>query len=295
MQTRTTHNTYEPRTHGALLPTADTSTPRQVISSLSTIASLGFDGPAAIPYECFGLNGYVARLLFFTVAPLLLALIGTVILRLLVNSDPKELDKNREPDKNAPFCKRSSAIITSIEKRKDEGICEELKFSLLVAAPYLLRFIFLVYPVVTNVAFDYHPCYDMCLSDTDPCPAGESVRYLKADVSITCEGSDYDQLTVLAVFSIVLYPVLLLLVVAGLLWKARADIKSGMPSRLKQQIDFLHREYRPGFYYWEVFEMFRRLVLVGLMLLMWSGSLFQIILGTLLSAFFLLVQVWLCP
>ena len=43
-------------------------------------------------------------------------------------------------------------------------------------------------------------------------------------------------------------------------------------------------------YWWELVEMLRRLVLVGLMVLM-SGSMLQIILGTLFSAIFLLLQV----
>ena len=49
---------------------------------------------------------------------------------------------------------------------------------------------------------------------------------------------------------------------ALLLWHARPD--KYPHSKLSVAIRFLHSEYHPAFFYWELAEMLRRLVLVGI-------------------------------
>ena len=76
------------------------------------------------------------------------------------------------------------------------------------------------------------------------------------------------------------------------LCRAREAIVARRATPLSVAISFLHREYEPHMWWWELVEMLRRLLLVGLMqIVVASGSALQIILGTVFSVVFLLFQV----
>ena len=113
-------------------------------------------------------------------------------------------------------------------------------------------------------------------------------------MAIQCRTRQHADAKALAVVAIILYPVGLLLLTAALLFASRAAIRTKRPTTLSCAIAFLHREYEPQFFWWELVEMLRRLVLVGLMVLV-QGSMMQIVVGTLLSAAFLLFQVQASP
>lgn len=156
--------------------------------------------------------------------------------------------------------------------RSVEGMLE------LTSAP-LLYLLFLSYPIVTRVAFDGFSCFSF-----------EESEWLKADVSIQCHTEQHASVEALASLAIAIYPVGLLLLVAFLLFKSRKAIRSNTPSRLSAAISFLHREYKPHLFWWELVEMLRRFVLVGLMVL-YQDTIMQLLLGSLLCAIFLLLQV----
>jgi hypothetical protein len=81
---------------------------------------------------------------------------------------------------------------------------------------------------------------------------------------------------------------------AALLYCARVAIRSNQPTALSKAIGFLHREYEPHIFYWELVEMLRRLVLVGVMVL-YQDTMMQLVIGTLLAGAFLLFQVQASP
>ena len=151
------------------------------------------------------------------------------------------------------------------------------------ALPPLLNLGFLAYPLVTNVAFDAFSCYDFTESE-----------WLKADVAIECGTRQHTEAITLAWVAIILYPLGLLFVNGALLFASRRAVQSKRPTPLSRAIAFLYREYEPQFFWWELIEMLRRLVLVGLMVLA-QGSMLQLVMGTLLSAVFLLFQVQTSP
>ena len=151
------------------------------------------------------------------------------------------------------------------------------------AAPLLLRLLFVAYPLVCNLAFDAFSCWEF-----------EGSSWLKADVAIECGSTKYDDARALAWVAIVLYPIGLLGLFGGLLFAARHAIQQRRPTALSEAIGFLHCEFEPQFFFWELVEMLRRFVLVGLMVLV-QGSTMQLLLGTLFAAIFLLVQVLASP
>jgi hypothetical protein len=81
---------------------------------------------------------------------------------------------------------------------------------------------------------------------------------------------------------------------AALLYRARDAIRSNKPTALSNAIGFLHREFEPHVFWWELVEMLRRFVLVGLMVL-YQDTMMQLVLGTLLAAAFSLFQVQASP
>mgnify|MGYP001210425638 CR=1 FL=1 len=76
-----------------------------------------------------------------------------------------------------------------------------------LTAPVTLRIFFLLYPLVTNVAFEAFPCYGFENSD----------GYLAADVSIKCGSGEHNSAKALAIGAILLYPIGLLVLNGALL------------------------------------------------------------------------------
>lgn len=148
-----------------------------------------------------------------------------------------------------------------------------------ISAPIILKVLFIAYPLVTNVAFDAFSCYEFTGSG-----------FLKADVSIQCHTPEHEFVKALAWFALLLYPFGLLVITGGLLLAARKAILSGRPTALSRATAFLHQEYEPRFFWWELLEMLRKLVLVGIMVL-FQGNMMQIVVGCFLSVMFLLFQV----
>jgi hypothetical protein len=145
--------------------------------------------------------------------------------------------------------------------------------------PALLQLIFLAYPLVTNTAFEAFSCHKFTDSE-----------WLKVDVAIECGTAEHEEAQAYAVVAILVYPVGMLGLTGALLWRSRRAILSGKPTKLSTAIGFLHREYELHHFWWELVEMLRRFLLVGLMVLA-QGSMQQLVLGTLFSAVFLLLQV----
>ena len=195
------------------------------------------------------------------------------------------------------------------------------------AAPASLRLLFLVYPIVTKEAFKAFSCYTF-----DEGYASAS-SWLRADVSIKC-GSDVHMTSqALAVVAIIMYPVGLLLLFAWLLYLARPAIRSGQQSTLSKTIGFLHKEYSPSFFAWgdsgeskphslpdplrsvpscdcqrltaltaprvarsaELVEMLRRLVLVGVFVVVKPGSIEQLAFATFVVILYLVLQLMTSP
>jgi len=150
------------------------------------------------------------------------------------------------------------------------------------SAPLLLKLLFLAFPLVTNVAFEAFYTYRF-----------EDSEWLRADVTIQVGTSKYDRARMLAWLAILLYPFGCLVLCATLLFAARRAILMGKPTALSRAISFLYQEYEAHFFWWELVEMLRRVLLVGLLVLV--QGMMQVIVGTLLAAFFLFVQVQAAP
>ena len=242
---------------------------KRMLDAFSLGVSLGLSSADAV-LECLGLRGYESTLALYTFAPVACAL-AIVLVGLA-----RECCGNKSAP--TPSCGKAAAPRTcgKTAARTATALLEWM-------APYMLQMLFVFYPLVTNVAFDAFSCYEF-----------REGSWLKADVSIRCGSPRHERATTFAWAAIVVYPIGLLVLNAALLTKARHTIRSREPSVFTIATAFLHREYEPHFFWWELVEMGRRFVLVGLLIL-YQDTMMQLILGTLLAATFLLVQLVASP
>ena len=134
---------------------------------------------------------------------------------------------------------------------------------------------------------------------------GASVKFkvLQADHSISCESPAYEKWKGYAWVMVLVYPIgIPLLYLCELLYHRKAinpdvDAEASLPQEELQQrkmevrdgdasirhLDFLFAEYEPRCYLFVVFECLRRLMLTGLLIFVYAGSLTQITVGLLLA------------
>ena len=151
--------------------------------------------------------------------------------------------------------------------------------------PFLVVMIlFLLYPMVTKVAFDGFPCY----------PFEDGTKgWLRKDVGMQCHDGELEmgatgyRPTLLIWLAVALYPIGITAFCALMLLKASTAIIAGKETPLSRAIGFLHREYDPTVFWWEIMEMLRKFLLVGLFVTLMPGSITQIAIGTITSAVYL--------
>ena len=119
---------------------------KRLLSIFAVVVSFGISG-VHTPLECLGLHGYVNELLFWMLAPAVLTLLIVIV----------------------------AGGVALCQRRLDRTALIEL------ALPAVLRLLFVVYPLVTNVAFEGFPCYEF----------EDESTFLKKDVSIACDSPYY--------------------------------------------------------------------------------------------------------
>jgi hypothetical protein len=92
---------------------------------------------------------------------------------------------------------------------------------------------------------------------------------------------------VLAWAAVIIYPIGVWLSCVVLLWSASTAIVSGEPTPFSRCISFLFLQYKVATYWWELMEMMRKFILVGLMVVVCRGSILQLAIGTVVNAAYL--------
>ena len=134
-------------------------------------------------------------------------------------------------------CSMAAEVLT-----KHKGV--SLKAGLIRALPYLLFLAFYAFPIVFSRAFQAFDCEEF----------DNGTRFLRADYSLDCNGAEYGRVFFLAWVAIALYPVCISLLYLTLLLAARKAILTEQPTDLSRSMTFLHQDYAPAMYWWEVVE-----------------------------------------
>ena len=147
---------------------------------------------------------------------------------------------------------------------------------------------FLVYSSVSAVVFQMFAC--------DKLETGKS--YLGADYTIDCDSDKHRVLQIYAGIMIVLYPLGIPALYAGLLFSNRhvlRDEKSREESCLVRPISDLWGPYKPQRFYYDVIECGRRILLAGAVVFIYPNTTSQVAVAFAIAVFFVFVSEAMAP
>jgi len=142
-----------------------------------------------------------------------------------------------------------------------------------------------LYPKVTNVAFEGFPCFWF-----EPVGDAPMRGWLRADVSIECNTPEHNKVKLLSWAAVTVYPVGMWFFTLALLRKASTAILSGKPTPFSRSVAFLYKGYKVPVFWWELMEMMRKFLLIGLFVTLEPGTILQIAIGTIVSAAYIMMQ-----
>jgi predicted outer membrane repeat protein len=159
-----------------------------------------------------------------------------------------------------------------------------------------LLLVFCILPSLTLTLVRTFPCTDIDPDDEDGSQdsAGdlESDRYMTADLSISCDSDRYKLATLIATIGIVVVPVGVPLIMLYFLNAQKAaiqDVHDRLPGpdiheethdlRAMHQLRFLFQPYLPEFWYWDIVDVYRKILLVAIVGVTDTGSSAQLVFG----------------
>lgn len=173
-------------------------------------------------------------------------------------------------------------------------LIRNLKFKYMSA---ILLFSYLYLPGLTVAIFQTFICQNV---DPGNVTSSNGDYYLTADYSLNCTSKTVKFARVWAGFMIIIYPIGITLLYFWLLYKKRYEImhRHEIESRNtiisansdKQSsimmIKFLYESYKPQYWYFEIVETVRRLMLTGVLSVAGEGTSGQIVFGIILAVFY---------
>ena len=163
---------------------------KELLAVFDTLVTLGLPLLDA-PLACWGAAGYRGKLLFFFFSPILflVVLFGVHLARVIV------FDREVTHDLRVKRGNDSSA------NRKYAAFSVLVKRAVYTSLPPTTQILFVVYPIVTTIAFEAFSCYDL----------GAEGKWLIADVAIQCTSPYHASVSKLAMMAVLVYPVGLLI------------------------------------------------------------------------------------
>jgi hypothetical protein len=177
---------------------------------------------------------------------------------------------------------------------------------LMAALPGLLSLTFLVFPMVSSAAFRAFSCESF----------DDGHSFLRADYSLECNTAEHTFAKSLAYLAILTYPIGISILYILLMLRARRALLDEHPTKLSQALSFLVRvlitilnsapkhqlrppanpahvllcqDYEPAYFWWELVEAWKKLVLVGFAVLVSPGSVVQLVSAFLFALVYMLL------
>ena len=168
------------------------------------------------------------------------------------------------------------------------------KQSTFKALPMALRVTFLAFPTVSSLAFGAMPFKCDDLDASDGVGIGEGLAVLSADYAVVCWGADgvytdeYRRILWLAGVAFLAYPIAVPASYVFLLYKVRHAVwNDDKDNKLSQSVSFLTEEYDSTFFFWELVEAIKKLLLVGVMSVVMPGKINQLVVAFIIVLCFL--------
>ena len=124
---------------------------------------------------------------------------------------------------------------------------------------------FCVIPSVTRSLFLAFQCESFGFDDTTS--PSETKSHLTASINVECSSDEHGRFVALASVFIVIWPVGMPLLYAVLLHRCRRAVREHQPSGLSRATHFLWKEYHDAYFWWELVELAKKLVLTNVLLL----------------------------
>ena len=121
---------------------------------------------------------------------------------------------------------------------------------------------FCALPSVTRSLFLAFQCESFGWDDVE----ATTRSYLTASLDVECSTEGHASIRNLAVFFICLWPVGMMLLYVGLLWGCRRAVLEHKPNALSCATSFLWKEYDDQYFWWELVELSKKLVLTNVLL-----------------------------
>ena len=144
----------------------------------------------------------------------------------------------------------------------------------------LFTVMFLLYPSIGSKIFRLFKCVSV----------GDR-RFLEADMNIECGVEHHVTYVGVAVFFIFLYVIGIPLFTLFMLRSNREhlhDMASHKHEEIKDELGSLYCQYEEEFWYWELIEMFRKIILTGAIIAIGNGKSIQIIIALLVQFLYIL-------
>jgi hypothetical protein len=114
-------------------------------------------------------------------------------------------------------------------------------------------------------------------------PKIDGKSYLTKDFTIECFSGEWNHILPFAIVFTLVYPIGIPIVFAYKLWTRRNDLDNDL---VIARYGFLYQPYRQEAFLWDVWEMFRKLFLTGIITLIFPGKSFQVIVVAICNIFF---------
>ena len=141
-----------------------------------------------------------------------------------------------------------------------------------------LALTYIVLPTVTTAVFGLFPC-----DYFDDGTGGGTQRFLRADYGLSCDSKQYKLFVGFGVLNVILYPIVIPAIYSLLLFRKRDRINQPVAIRELDDsvlpLSFLFESYHPQYWWFEIFETYRRLALTGALAAVQPGSIQQLVVG----------------
>ena len=127
--------------------------------------------------------------------------------------------------------------------------------------------------------------------------SGEYISRLRSDMLIDCGSGAHAQIKTLALGLLGMWPITVMVAFGALLAAAHNSIRHRRPTRFSSSLAFLHRDFHPEWYFWELINLLERLVLLGLVLIFVPDNIafIRLLVGWLVSVIGLIAHVFASP
>jgi hypothetical protein len=144
------------------------------------------------------------------------------------------------------------------------------------AIQFTLWSILFVYPPLSRRVAEYFACSAKI----------EGHSYLIKDYRMQCFAGDWYYFLPVGILAMIVYPLGIPAYFAYILRKHRHELKNDI---IVARYGFLFEAYVPSQYLWDVFELLRKFVLTGLIIILWPGESFQVIVAVMINLLCLIV------